>query len=63
MKTLVKEQAKRLLERLPDDATWEDLQYAIYLHQAVEAGAEDIVAGRFHTLEEVRQRFKLPSRA
>ena len=63
MKTLVKEQAKRLLEQLPDDATWEDLQYAIYVHQAVEAGTEDIVAGRLHTLEEVRQRFKLPPRA
>ena len=63
MKTLVKEQAKRLLEQLPDDATWEDLQYAIYVHQAVEAGAEDIAAGRFYTSEEVRQRFKLPSRA
>ena len=37
MKTLVKEQVKRLLEQLPDDATWEDLQYAILIHQTVEA--------------------------
>ena len=60
MKTLVKEQAKRLLEQLPDDATWEDLQYAIYVYQAVEAGTEDIAAGRFQTSEEVRMRFTLP---
>jgi hypothetical protein len=25
----VKEEARRLVERLPDDATWEDLQYQI----------------------------------
>ena len=63
MKTLVKEQVKRLLEQLPDDATWEDLQYAILIHQTVEAGAKVIVAGRFQTSEEVRERFKLSPRA
>ena len=63
MKTLIKEQAKQLLEQLPDDATWEDLQYAIYVHQAVEAGAKNIAAGRFQTSEEVRMRFTLPPRA
>jgi hypothetical protein len=63
MTTHVKEQAQRLLEQLPDDATWEDLQYAIYVHQAVEAGQADIEAGRVYTAEEVRQKFKLPPRA
>jgi hypothetical protein len=63
MTTHVKEQAQRLLEQLPDDATWEDLQYAIYVHQAVEAGQADIEAGRVYTSEEVRQKFKLPPRA
>ena len=60
MNTLVREQAHKLLEQLPDDATWEDLQYAIYVHQAVEAGQADIIAGRHFTSEEVRLRFKLP---
>jgi predicted transcriptional regulator len=63
MNTPVKEQAQRLLETLPEDATWEDLQYAIYIHQAVEAGQADIDAGRVYTSEEVRQKFKLPPRA
>ncbi len=60
MKTLIREQAQRLLEHLPDDATWEDLQYAIYVHQAVEAGQADIDAGRHFTSQQVRQRFGLP---
>jgi predicted transcriptional regulator len=60
MKTLVREQAQFLLEQLPDDATWEDLQYAIYVRQAVEAGEADIKAGKFFTADQVRQRFGLP---
>jgi predicted transcriptional regulator len=63
MNSPVKEQAQRLLETLPEDATWEDLQYAIYIHQAVEAGQADIDAGRVYTSEEVRQKFKLPAKA
>jgi hypothetical protein len=27
----VKEQARRLVESLPDDATWDDLMYAIHV--------------------------------
>jgi hypothetical protein len=47
----------RLVEQLPEDATWEDLQYAIYLRQAVNRGLEDSVAGRGKTSDEVRAHF------
>jgi len=36
--TNVKQEAYRLLEKLPDDATWDDLMYQIYVRQAIEAG-------------------------
>jgi hypothetical protein len=55
----VKEEARRLVERLPDDATWEDLQYQIYFRQAVEAGLKDSREGRVLPLEEARRRFGL----
>jgi predicted transcriptional regulator len=55
----VKEEARRLVERLPDDATWEDLQYEIYFRQAVEAGLKDSQEGRVVPLEEARRRFGL----
>ncbi len=55
----VKEEARRLVERLPDDATWEDLQYEIYFRQAVEAGLKDSQEGRVVQLEEARRRFGL----
>jgi predicted transcriptional regulator len=56
MKTLVKIEAARLVAQLPDDATWEDLQYAIYVQQAIEAGIKDAEEGRVYTIAEVRKR-------
>ncbi len=55
----VKEEARHLVERLPEDATWEDLQYQIYFRQAVEAGLKDALEGRVVPLEEARRRFGL----
>jgi hypothetical protein len=55
----IKADARRLVERLPPDATWEDLQYEIYVRQAVEAGLKDAREGRTVSLDEVRRRFGL----
>jgi hypothetical protein len=57
--TNVKDEAHRLIEQLPDDATWEDLQYQIYFRQAVEAGLKDANEGRKVSLDEARRRFGL----
>jgi hypothetical protein len=56
----IKEQARRLLENLPDSATWEDLIYQIYVRQAIEAGIKDSDRGRTVAVKEVRRRFGLP---
>ena len=55
----VKDDARWLVERLPEDATWEDLQYQIYFRQAVEAGLKDSREGRTVSLDEARKRFGL----
>ena len=60
METLpVKEQARRLVETLADDATWDDLMYRIYVRQAIEAGMRDSDADRTLGVSEVRARFGL----
>ena len=56
----LKEEARRLIERLPDDATWDDLMHEIYVRQAIEAGLEDSRAGRVSSVEDVRARLGLP---
>jgi predicted transcriptional regulator len=55
----VKDEARRLVERLPNDATWDDLQYQIEFRRAVEAGLKDSNEGRVVPLEEARRRFGL----
>ena len=41
-----KDEVRRILEALPDDATLEDIQYRIYVRQAIDAGLRDIAEGR-----------------
>ena len=41
-----KEEVRRLLECLPDNASFEDIQYHIYVRQKIERGLEDIEPGR-----------------
>jgi predicted transcriptional regulator len=55
----VKEEARKLVERLPDDATWEDLQYEIYFRQSVEAGLRASEEGRVVPHEEARRQLGL----
>jgi predicted transcriptional regulator len=55
----IKEEARRIVEQLPDDASWEDLIYRVYVRQAVEAGLKDADEGRTLPVEEVRRKFGL----
>ena len=53
----IKEEAHRLLDNLPDKATWEDLMYRIYVREAIEAGIKDSDEGRTVDVREVCKRF------
>ncbi len=57
----VKDEARRLVDQLPDDATWDDLLYQIYVRQSIEAGLEDCRQGRLLPVAEVRRRLGLPT--
>jgi len=51
-----KEQVRKILDRLPDDASYEDIQYHIYVREKVERGLRDAEEGRVLTEEEVERR-------
>jgi predicted transcriptional regulator len=55
----VKEEARRLVEKLPDNATWDDVMHDIYVRQAIEAGLADSEAGKLTNVEDVRSKFGL----
>ncbi|UBF26086.1 hypothetical protein K9N68_31905 [Kovacikia minuta CCNUW1] len=58
--TNIKEAAKQLIDRLPENSTWDDLMHEIYVRQAIEAGLADSEAGHLISVEEVRKQFGLP---
>ena len=58
--TNIRDEARRLVDQLTDDATWDDLLYQIYVRQSVEKGLEDCRNGRLVTSDEVRKRLGLP---
>ena len=55
----IKLEAHRLIEDSHENATWEDLMYQIYVHQAIESGLADAAAGRTLDMKDVRARFGL----
>ena len=57
--TDVKQEAQRLIQKLPENATWDDLMYEIYVRQAIEAGLADSETGLTLDVKEVRAKFGL----
>ena len=55
--TSIKEEAKWLVEGLPEDSTWDDLMHEIYVRQTIEDGLADSEAGRTMSVAEVRAQF------
>ena len=57
--TNIKEEARKLIDKMPDDSTWNDLMHEIYVRQAIESGLADSQAGRTTSVETVRAEFGL----
>ncbi len=61
MSTVVrKEDAHKLVDQLPTNATWGDLMHEIYVREAIEKGLEDSRAGRTKDVAEIRKKYGLP---
>lgn len=55
----LKDEAKDLIDKLPDDASLDDLMYELYVNQKVQNGLDAIENGDFHTHEDVKKRFMI----
>lgn len=60
LETDIKSEAHAIIDKLPQNASWDDLMYEIYVRQAIEAGLKDSDAGRTIAVAEVRAKFGLP---
>lgn len=54
-----KDEAHKLVDRLPESATWDDLMHEIYVRETVEKGLADSVEGRTKSVSAVRAKFGL----
>lgn len=52
----LKEEARKLIEALPDDATWEDLTQRVFERQMIEEGIANLEAGRTWTSDQIREK-------
>ena len=55
-----KQEAKRLVDMMPDNATWDDLTHEIYVREVIEQGLADSKAGKTADVTEVRAKYGLP---
>jgi hypothetical protein len=53
-----KEEIRKILDSLPDDATWEDVQYSIYVRERVERGKAEAAEGRLTDQDQIETRMK-----
>ena len=51
-----KEAARQIIERLPDQATWDDIMYELYVKQKIEAGLKAADEGGTVSHEEAKRR-------
>ena len=58
---MTKDDARKLVDGLPERSTWDDLMHEIFVRQAIEAGLADSRAGKTRDVAQVRQKFGLPA--
>lgn len=47
----IKQEAHKLIDRLPENSTWDDLMYQIYVRQTVEAGLANSKASKLNYVQ------------
>ena len=55
-RSIPKEAVRQLLDALPDESSYEDIQYHIYVQQKIDKGLQASDRGDFISDEEIEQR-------
>jgi predicted transcriptional regulator len=53
-----KEEIRKIIDTLPDDATWEDIQYSIYVRERIERGRREAEQGKLVDQDEMETRME-----
>jgi hypothetical protein len=57
--SIIKDDAHKLIDKMPDNSTWDDLIYEIYVRQVIEKGLSDSNSGKVKDVGELRQKYGL----
>jgi hypothetical protein len=55
----IKKDARKIIDNLPEDSSWEDLMHVVYVREVIEAGMKDSKEGRTVDVSEVRKKYGL----
>jgi hypothetical protein len=56
---MIKEEAHKIIDRLPAGATWDDLVHEIYVREVIEMGLVDSKENRTKDVKELRAKYGL----
>jgi hypothetical protein len=56
---IIKEEAHKIIDRMPVGATWDDLMHEIYVREVIELGLVDSEAGCTKDVREIRAKYGL----
>jgi predicted transcriptional regulator len=51
-----KQEVRKILDEIPENASFEDIQYHIYVRQKIERALQDVKKGRLITQQEAERR-------
>ena len=54
----IKETAQQIIAGLPDDVTWDDIQYRLYLKEMIDEAETEISEGKGISHKEVEERLE-----
>jgi hypothetical protein len=57
--SIIKDEAKKIIDNLPDNVTWEDIIYEMYVRQKIDTGLKDVKEGNIISHNEIQDRFTL----
>ena len=60
MTVISKEEAYKIIDRMPTNATWDDLMHEIYVRELIERGLAESNAGQTLSVMEIRAGYGLP---
>lgn len=59
MTASIKSEALKIVQKLPENSTWDDLMHEVYVRQQIESGLKDSKAGKLMKVSEVRRKYGL----